>query len=80
MPFVFPELKRSKTLGSSNEIDLSLKCGSIFSTDLTALFITVKVLKPRKSNFTRPTSSTSYISSCVAIELVSESKCNGVNS
>ena len=28
-----------------------------------ALLITVNVLKPRKSNFTNPTSSTSYISS-----------------
>ena len=50
-----------------------LKFGLIFWTDFTALFITVKVLSPRKSNFTNPTSSTSYISNWVAIELVSKS-------
>jgi hypothetical protein len=51
-----------QTLPTPKGIDFNLKSGSIFSIDLTALLITVKVLNPRKSNLIRPLSSTSYIS------------------
>ena len=64
---VFPDARSSKTFGSSSLMEW-MSIGSRSENErnllisLTALSITVKVLRPRKSNFTKPIVSTSSLS------------------
>ena len=71
---VLPEASKSKTLGSSKVREFRSKVFSFFSFKdslmvFTALSITVRVLKPRKSNLTSPIVSTSSLSNWVMSEL-----------
>ena len=62
---MYPQLNKSKIFLSSSAIFLISKFIFFsFSSDIV-LFITVKVFKPSKSNFTRPAFSEAYISNCV---------------
>ena len=69
---VFPEESNSNTLGSFKGIlsrfNLSSPLLKDLLIDFKALSITVSVLSPRKSNFTKPIFSTSSLSYWVMIE------------
>ena len=56
----------SYVLESFNEILFKLKFLSFFIINDSALAKTVKVLRPKKSNLTRPAFSTNFILNCVA--------------
>ena len=70
---VRPEASNSNTFGSSSDKEYKSN-GALFSESkyslivLIDLSITVKVLRPKKSNLTKPIVSTSSLSNCVIVE------------
>ena len=69
IPLVKPFERSSYILGSfKSAVLISLSISLLFILMKSfAFFMTVNVFKPKKSNFTKPNSSTAFISYCVTI-------------
>ena len=65
IPMVSPVVKSSKVFTSSNGIFSISKFSLFFLINSIVFLMTVRVLRPRKSNFTNPASSDHFISNCV---------------
>jgi hypothetical protein len=73
IPSVRPRDSRSYGAGSSSGIDsMSIRSPPASAMDATASSMTVSVLRPRKSIFSRPTFSTLVMSHCVVSSPLSE--------